>query len=215
MLASLILSIALSATAGEKANLPLEQKKIHQAYNDGNFEIVTHDIELFQKTHKTYSESDSIFIAKHLAVVYSANPATREKGKYYMFRLLEMLPSAKLIDMYVSDEIDRIFEKVREEFVTHQKDFGVDSTRMSMPERAPVNQNRSETGEATSATAAKPTDKAPEPPASAAASHPQKSSGNKTGWIAAGVGVVTVGLVAAYFISSPSSSKTDKVYDVP
>jgi len=33
-----------------------------------------------------------------------------------MFRLLELLPSAKLVDMFVSEEIDRIFDKVRDEF---------------------------------------------------------------------------------------------------
>ena len=40
--------------------------------------------------------------AKHLAVVYTANPQTREKGKYFMRRLPALLPTAKLVDMYVS-----------------------------------------------------------------------------------------------------------------
>jgi len=38
---------------------------------------------------------------------------------------------------------------------------------------------------------------------------------NKALWIAGGVGVVTVGLAAVYFLSSPNSSKENKVYDVP
>ncbi len=189
------------------ANAPLDQKRIHSTYNDGNFESVIHDIETFQNTHKTYSESDSIFIAKHLAVVYSANPATREKGKYYMFRLLEMLPSAKLIDMYVSDEIDRIFDKVKEEFTAHQKEFGMDTTKTSMPDRAPVNQKPSE------ALAAKPAETKPMAAESNTKAEPEKD--NKALWIAGGVGVVTVGLAAVYFLSSPNSSKENKVYDVP
>src|SRR4051812_39482680 len=98
-----------SAPAGKMDTL--DQKKIHNDYNDGNFETVTNSLEGFMRRNKTFSHGDSVFIAKHLAVVYSANPATREKGKYYMNRLLELLPSAKLVDMYVSDEIDRIFEK--------------------------------------------------------------------------------------------------------
>lgn len=208
MIMPILLTALLTASQpvpAATAHAPLEQKRIHATYNDGNFDAVIRDIENFQKTHSSYSTSDSIFIAKHLAVVYSANPATREKGKYYMFRLLEMLPSAKLIDMYVSDEIDRIFDKVREEFTNHQKDFGVDTTRMSMPERAPVNQVNPETA------AAKPAEKKP----LAAKSDPEGGKGNKAIWIAAGAGTVAVGLAAVYFLSTPNSSKENKVYDVP
>ena len=70
------------------------------------------------------AEREPSRIAKHLAGVYSAHPATREKGRYYMHRLLELVPSAKLVDMYVSEEIDRIFDKVREEFLARQRSFG-------------------------------------------------------------------------------------------
>ncbi|MDQ3003091.1 MAG: hypothetical protein M3Y08_17740 [Fibrobacterota bacterium] len=112
----------------------LDQARTHDLYNNGDFDPVVTVIESFVQRNKTYSQSDSIFIAKHLAVVYSANPATREKGKYYMFRLLELLPSAKLVDMYVSDEVDRIFDKVREEFIVRQNAFGVDVSR-SLPGR--------------------------------------------------------------------------------
>ena len=113
----------------------LDQAKIHDVYNSGDFEPVISVLEAFVKRNKTYSQSDSVFIAKHLAVVYSANPATREKGKYYMFRLLELLPSAKLIDMYVSEEVDRIFDKVREEFVGRQRGFGVEPKTINLPDR--------------------------------------------------------------------------------
>ena len=111
--------------------VPLNQKDIHAAYNEGDFDKVTALIDGFNKSNKTYSRADSIFIAKHLAVVYSANPQTREKGRYFMYRLLEMMPSAELVDMFVSDEIDRIFDKVRKEFIARQKGFGVDSTQIS------------------------------------------------------------------------------------
>jgi hypothetical protein len=32
-----------------------------------------------------------------LAVVDTASPKTREKGRYYMMRLLELVPSTKLV----------------------------------------------------------------------------------------------------------------------
>jgi hypothetical protein len=120
---------------GKSQPLILRQQAIHIAYNEGDFERVVAEIEAFQKANKTFTRGDSIFISKHLAVVYTANPNTREKGKYYMYRLLEMVPSAELVDMFVSDEIDRIFDRVRKEFLTRQQGFGVDSTQMSLPDR--------------------------------------------------------------------------------
>ena len=102
----------------------LEQAKIHAIYSDGDFDEVVALIGAFTREHKTYPKDDSIFIAKHLAVIYTANPATREKGKNYMFRLLELLPSAKIVDMFVSEEIDRIFDKIREEFVVRERSLG-------------------------------------------------------------------------------------------
>ncbi len=113
----------------------LDQVRIHDLYNNGDFEPVITVLESFTRTHPSFSNSDSVFIAKHLAVVYSANPDTREKGKYYMFRLLELVPSAKLVDMFVSEEVDRIFDKVREEFLTRQHAFGVDTSRIDLPDR--------------------------------------------------------------------------------
>jgi hypothetical protein len=205
MLSTFLIAAMMSASqpASKAVPVPLDQKRIHHAYNEGNFEIVIRDIETFQASHPTYPVSDSIFIAKHLAVVHSANPDTREKGKYYMFRLLELLPSAKLVDMFVSDEIDRIFDKVREEYMTRQKGFGVDDAH-ALPQRAPVNSGKSEMAEAK--------------PAETKASAAQAGSGrksNKTVWIASGAVMATVGVAAVYFLANSESEKEDKVYDVP
>jgi hypothetical protein len=106
----------VSAAAAVPAVEALEKERVHADYNDGDFDAVASALESFMARNKTYAHDDSVFIAKHLAVVYTADPAKREKGKYYMYRLLDLVPSAKLIDMFVSDEIDRIFEKVREEY---------------------------------------------------------------------------------------------------
>jgi hypothetical protein len=147
LLAALLAWPAVSVRSADLSGA-LEQKKIHSDYNEGNFESVITALEGFMRRNKTYAHGDSVFIAKHLAVVYSANPATREKGKYYMYRLLELLPSAKLVDMYVSDEIDRIFDKVREEFLARQEAFGVDSAQISLPEkRAPARDSASPGGQ--------------------------------------------------------------------
>jgi hypothetical protein len=100
----------------------LNQVAIHYQYSDGDFPAVIEAIDEFTSSHKKYDRKDSIFIAKHLAVVYTANPETRERGKYYMYQLLELVPSAELVDMYVSDEIDLIFAKVKREYSERRKE---------------------------------------------------------------------------------------------
>ncbi|HKP97145.1 MAG TPA: hypothetical protein VJ385_15455 [Fibrobacteria bacterium] len=184
-----------AGAASAPASDALDQKGIHAEYNEGNFETVTASLETFMARHTTYSLEDSIFIAKHLAVVYSANPQTREKGKYYMYRLLALLPSAKLVDMYVSDEIDRIFDKVREEFLSRQKAFGVDASRLSIPER-PSYKDEREARSADNAAGA-------------------KAGKQKAGYIlAGGAALVGVGL-AAYLVFGDSPRTTEKTYVVP
>jgi hypothetical protein len=104
------------------AGKPLNQIEIHYKYSDGDFPAVIQAIDAFTHANKTYPRADSVFIAKHLAVVYTANPDTREKGKYYMYQLLELVPSAELVDMYVSDEIEKIFGRVKQEYEAKRKD---------------------------------------------------------------------------------------------
>jgi hypothetical protein len=177
----------------------LDQKRIHSEYNEGNFELVLKTLEAFMAQNKSTSNSDSVFIAKHLAVVYSANPATREKGKYYMYRLLELLPSAKLVDMYVSDEIDRIFEKVREEFISRQASFGVDTLAMKVPKGAPATDP-----------ARQSTPKQTDQPRVAK----EESNVGTLYWVAGSTAVV-VASVATYLMLSVAEDPKEKIYDVP
>lgn len=197
-----------AAPAGHASTL--DQKAVHNAYNEGDFEKVTNLIEAYNKANGTYSRADSVFIAKHLAVVYSANPQTREKGKYYMYRLLEMMPSAELVDMFVSDEIDRIFEKVRKEFVARQKGFGVDSTQISSPEKP-------STGSAANAerAAARP---APAGPSNEYLKASHTGSGTfwkRNGmWVAGGVGLAVAATVA-YFVATSDDAPAPKTITIP
>jgi len=187
---SLVLLVTQNGKAAADSSSGLDQARIHSAYNDGNFDLVVRELEGYQNQHPDYGFNDSVFIAKHLAVVYTANPATREKGKYYMYRLLELLPSARLIDMYVSDEIDRIFDRVKEEFAERQKNFGV--------EPAP-------------AVASKPA----EPVKAASAPKARREKDYTPYWIAGGIGAAAIGATLAYFLLAPTSEPEDKIYEVP
>ncbi len=48
--------------------------------------------------------------------MYTATYATMKKGKQYMYQLLTIEPSVRIMDMYASDMIDMIFRNVQSEF---------------------------------------------------------------------------------------------------
>ncbi len=170
----------------------IDQDAIHHAYNEGDFDAVLKLTDPFTNGKGTYTRQDSAFVFKHLAVVYSANPKTREKGKFYMYRLLEMLPSAELVDMYVSDEVDRLFDKVRKDFTSRQKNFGVDTTLISLPERQP--------GAKPAVSAAKPV-----PPPEAPKAETRKKRIDPVWYWVAGGGVVVSAGIAAVLLMQPDA----------
>lgn len=105
----------LIALASAAAASGLDQARIRSDYRDGEFEKVIGELQGFLKSGRPCSRSDSVFLAKHLGVVYAAHPDTRELGRHHMFRLLRMSPDADLLDMFVGQEVDGVFEKVRKE----------------------------------------------------------------------------------------------------
>ena len=99
----------------------LDVEAIHAIYLDGDFEKCIQLIEDYLKSKKPMDRSDSIFAYKHLGTMYAANESTREKGKYYMLKLISMEPAIRLMDMYASDMIDAIFTKLKTEYEDNLK----------------------------------------------------------------------------------------------
>lgn len=217
---------AVSAPARHQPET-LDTTAIHSQYTEGEFDAVIQALEGYMRRNRAWSRDDSVFIAKHLAVVYSANPATREKGRYYMHQLLEILPTAKLVGMYVSEEIDRIFEKMREEYADRRGRSGIglqpeairplpDSGAGRDVRSAPV-RDRTAPGEAGTAPVGDGKvsigDRAA---ARMPAKAPEKKRGAKVGfWLAGGTGVLVAGLAGYYFMHEGPDAGPDKVYDVP
>lgn len=173
----------------------LDHKAVHWHYGEGDFDAVIAAIEGFMQRNRSWIREDSIFIAKHLAVVHTANPATREKGRYYMHQLLELTPSAKLVDMFVSEEIDRIFEKVREEYHARRRSLGAD------------------TAPAAAAVAPAASSAAPAAPAAPSAGPSKRGRGHAGFWIAGGAAVAAAGLAAVYLLHESETRQT--YYKVP
>jgi hypothetical protein len=131
---SMFLPLFMLATTTWSAVNHLDRAAIQHEYQDGNFESVTRRISEFQLHNTAYTRDDSLFIAKNLAVIYCSNPATREKGKYWMNQMLRITPTAHLLDMYVSEDIDHVFEKVRSEYLaTHPSSASTNSPAVNTP----------------------------------------------------------------------------------
>ncbi len=109
----------------------LDLKRVNSEYGDGNFETVVQILEDFRSKHATYRLRDSVLIAKYLGVVYASNPDAKEKGKYWLYKMLEKDPSEDLVDLYVGEEVDRTFEKVRQEFIMRRKYRGVNDVKLA------------------------------------------------------------------------------------
>jgi hypothetical protein len=94
----------------------LDTTKIHAQYMEGEFVPAIKTLESSLKSNQPKSHADSVFIFKHLGVMHAASPGTRERGKFFMYQLINIEPTAKILDMYASDLIFLIFRNVQEDF---------------------------------------------------------------------------------------------------
>lgn len=216
--------ILCSAAAGARALVPpLDQKKLHNAYKESEFESVSRELEDYSRKYqgKSWLREDSIFLYKHLAVIYTANQETREKGKYYMISMLRIMPSAEILDMYVSEEVDRIFLRTRQEFMANMTMFGIDTASIKVPTAPPGGKGPGQgfAGHAAAAsgtTGAVSSGGSGSPGESPLAKSPANKSGwgwKATAWTAGGVALVAAG-VSAYFLMQ-MDEPTEKVNTIP
>lgn len=94
----------------------LDTAEVRKLYMEGEFDQAIGILEVWLREKTNYSHTDSVFVFKHLGVMYSADYESREKGKYYMLQLLNVEPTAKILDMYASDMIYMIFKNIQDEF---------------------------------------------------------------------------------------------------
>lgn len=175
----------------------VDSAKVHRLYLDGEFDAAIAMLEDNLKETRQYRHGDSVFIFKHLGVMYAAQYETREKGKYFMHKLLSVEPTARIMDMYASDMIYMIFKNIQEEFEQNRMLLGDARHRPVRDENMPARDNL---------------ENRPERP-----SHPhkpharEKASGGK-GWVWAGatVAAVAVGVGAFYLINADSEPKVNR-----
>jgi hypothetical protein len=120
LLLAVLAFAALSIHAAPKtpAAQPLDTAKVKKLYQEGDFDQAIAILEASLKDRKVADHRDSVFVFKHLGVMYAANDHSRERGKYFMLQLLTIEPTARIMDMYASDMIYMIFKNIQEEYAT-------------------------------------------------------------------------------------------------
>ncbi|MEO7427545.1 MAG: hypothetical protein ABI036_20340 [Fibrobacteria bacterium] len=96
----------------------LDQARIHSLYAKGDFKSFITSIDSFLLMGPPPRLEDSVFIAKHLAVIYSANPATQDLSRAYLNTLMEILPISKVLDLFVAGEREQLFGKIQRDYAT-------------------------------------------------------------------------------------------------
>jgi hypothetical protein len=176
-----------AAKPAKAAYVPMDTTKIHEQYLEGDFDHAIRSLEGQLKSGKAMTHAESVFVYKHLGVMYAAQKSTQDKGKHYMHQLISIEPTAKILDMYASDMIHLIFRNVQEEFEVKRA--------ILAPEAEPV--------------AASP---APEPAPAAPPAESKPTGGNrKTLFMAAAGAAVAVGALTLFFILSDDEPKTTVV----
>jgi hypothetical protein len=195
----------------------LDQSRVHDFYNDGNFDGVVDLIGRFKNQNPEYTRDDSIFIAKHLSVVYAANPSTVGQGKYWMNELLKLMPAADLVGMYVSGEIDRIFENVRKEFLSRQQAFGVDTSLVSLPARPnPGSPGKTEPpASGLGSAAVRPKESIATAGAVGLDTARTRSAVKRAYWMLGGASLAAAGVVAFLVLAPSPEPQSDKVVTIP
>lgn len=116
MLPALVVILSLfSSSHALGTTAKLDTAAVHRFYLEGDFDHAIDLLETALKYDMVTSHEDSVFAYKHLGVMYTAKYETREIGKKFMYQLLMIEPTARLMDMYASDMIYMIFKNIQEE----------------------------------------------------------------------------------------------------
>ncbi|MEO6097233.1 MAG: hypothetical protein ABIW76_16805 [Fibrobacteria bacterium] len=121
MVLVMVHSLSAGGVDGLNSDASLNRPVISKAYFEGDFDLVVNALEAFRKMNPNPSREDRIYVYKYLSVIYAAQPETRAKAESFMYQLLKIMPSIELMDLYISDNIEAIFNTVRMRFEHQQK----------------------------------------------------------------------------------------------
>lgn len=130
-------SMAAVVEAGQNTSSPvLDTAKAGAWYQMGQVDSASASIESFLASRRPHTRAESLFIAKHLAVLYSPDPVNRPQGKAYMRRMLELDPEANLDDMYASEDAESLYKMVKREMMAEAAARAATESRPASPPTA-------------------------------------------------------------------------------
>ncbi len=116
-LLGLLLCSVVFAEKGLRPDGSLDMSSLRVTFREGELDLVKNILESFLKNEgQTATKDEKIFAYKYLGVIYAANPAERAKAESYFSLLLPLAPNIELVDMYVSDDIQAVFDKVKSQY---------------------------------------------------------------------------------------------------
>ncbi len=179
----------------------LDSLRIKQLYRDGEFENCTAQLERLLRSPQKLDSREIAFANKYLGVIYCANPATEERGRYYLNQFIEIRPNENILDLYTSKKIKEIFNEVLAEYRAAHPETITSETPSPKPE--PI--------VPTMATPSAVEARKPIPRPIPAAS--QKPSSSHAWWWIAGTAVVAGAAATGYFVySTPEKKITTREY---
>ena len=124
LLYPLLVSILLCAETNTILAAELSYSKIKSLYNEGELDKMRDVLESFlKKSGKTAQTKEKVFAYKYLGVAYAAQPDGYPVAETYFYQMLKLAPNAHLSDMYVSSEIESLFNRTQARFQKENRDI--------------------------------------------------------------------------------------------
>lgn len=168
------------ASAAAPAVAPLPREHITMVYRNGDLDSVVFYVKQGRNRPVFMDRSDSLTAFRYLGVIYAADDAMRERGRYYFNQLLLLNPHATVTDLLPGEKARAVFKEVREEFFELHPELAAAAAAAPAPAPAPVS-----TGDR-------------EKPAVAKSHH-----GHAWWWVAGGVAVAGAATAAAVIMLEP------------
>ena len=197
----------------DKAAAPQDKSAINRSeiqalYFSGEFEPLIALLENMRHQRRLRDREDSVFIFKYLGVIYGADEATRKKAESFLFQLLKLKPNADLTDMGVGDNIETLFQRVRDRYAKTYRDTTFDRQREIILQQWKADSlKRDSLRRAEAAAPAEVSEPMPPAESKAVAPAPDKDRRKLWIWAAAGGAAVaaTAGLILALAPDGPEA----------
>ncbi len=94
----------------------LDGAAVNLMFHEGELEPLADRLEAYLKVTPESNEEDRLIAYKFLGIIHSSRPESRLKGESYFYQMLKIAPNIELVQPYVSDRIQEVFQNVKKEY---------------------------------------------------------------------------------------------------